>query len=98
MYKIFLVIQIGLIVILSSILKYQTPDFKDTNWDIVLFLTPYGIINNYVNKNASVMWSFYSDISTGQLQISNFQIILSAAVYFSMIFSVMLFIKREKSN
>ena len=88
MGKTFLAVQLGLVITISAISKYQIPDFKDVNWDIVLFLTPYGIINNFINKENTVMWSFYSDISPGQIQLSTLQIFTSLAVYFFMAGSV----------
>jgi hypothetical protein len=96
MKKNFLCIQALLILMLSLILKYQPPDFKDTNWDIIVFLTPYGIINNFLDKNRTVMWSFYSDISSGQIQLNNLQIILAVAIYLLMVYSTFSYFKREK--
>lgn len=81
---------------LSIVLNYKPPDFNEVNWDIVLFLTPYGIIHNFINKNNTVLWSFYSDISTGQLQITENQNYLSILIYFLMVISVVLYFKNER--
>lgn len=89
-------IQASLILALSVILKYQPPDFKDTNWDIALFLTPQGIINNYLKKDQTVMWSFYSDISPGQHQPNDIQILLAIAVYTLMICSAAYYFNSER--
>lgn len=96
MHKNLFFIQSGLILILSAILKYQPPNFNEVNWDIVLFLTPYGIINNFFNKDTTVMWSFYSDISTGQIHPTNTQILLSIGLYITLVLSVSKYVNNER--
>lgn len=66
---------------LALISEYPVPDFSQGNWDTTLFLTPYGIINNHLHKDTSVLWTFYSDISSGNLELSLTKMLLMAAIY-----------------
>ena len=88
MSKKFLYLHVILISILSMIAKYNVPELSEANWDTVLFLTPFGIINNYFHKEESALWTFYTDTSAGQLQLSTWQIILMSLVYLSLIVHV----------
>jgi hypothetical protein len=47
---------------------YSIPDFSDSNWSTALFLTPSGIIENFVRDNA--IKTFYFDPSRGQGNLS----------------------------
>lgn len=91
----FIIIQLLLISSLSTVLRYPKPDFKDANWDIAMFLTPFGIIKNYFEKDTTVMWSFYSDISTGQVNLTSMQMMMFAAVYVLLLSKVILYIRTE---
>ena len=86
-------IQLFFIFCLSSIANYEVPDLRQSNWDTVLFLTPYGIISNYLHKESSVLWTFYADTSPGQLNLSLTQIGTMLVVYVVMLFSVVYFLK-----
>lgn len=59
-------LQLLLLVLLAALSAYPAPDFTDTNWDIVLFLTPIGILKNLIAANPALR-SFYFDISSGQV-------------------------------
>ena len=89
----FITIQLLFIFCLANIASYQIPDLRQSNWDTVLFLTPYGIISNYLHQKSSVLWSFYSDTSAGQLDLNLNQINAMIAVYSLMLFSVFYFLK-----
>lgn len=82
-----------LIFIISAISQYSIPDLNQANWDTVLFLTPYGIINNYLNKESSVLWTFYSDVSDGQNKLSLINFLMIAAVYVLLLLNVYNFFK-----
>ena len=71
MSKKFLAIHFVLMALLAAAAGYRVPDLSRANWDTVLFLTPYGILNNYFSQN--VLWSFYGDISAGQLELGGMQ-------------------------
>lgn len=89
----FLPIQIFIMTVLSSVAAYTVPDLSQSNWDTVLFLTPYGLINNFLNRKSTVMWSFYSDISAGQLELSQNQVLLMAVVYTLLLTHVIYFLR-----
>lgn len=93
-----LAIQIVIIYLLSCFANYHIPDVSQINWDIALFLTPYGIVNNFLNRNTSVMWSFYTDISKGQLQLNQNQIILMSTLYVFLIFNLLCTFKKKPRN
>lgn len=86
-------IHLLLISILSSIASYRIPDLSQSNWDTVLFLTPYGIISNYLHQNSSVLWTFYGDPSAGQLNLSLSQFSAMILVYLIMLISAAYLIK-----
>lgn len=85
MPKKFLVIQLFLISILAIISQYQIPDLTDSSWSTALFLTPSGIITNYLNKDNSVLWSFYMDPSEGQINLSSMQLLGMLLTYLMMV-------------
>lgn len=85
-YK-FLGIQLFLISLLSLISGYQIPDLNDSNWQTAMFLTPYGIIDNFLHKDQSVLWTFYFDASAGQTQLSTMSSFSMLVVYFVLLFS-----------
>lgn len=93
MSKRFLVIQFVLISLLAVISHYQVPDLTDSNWTTALFLTPSGIISNYINRDTTVIWSFYSDPSEGQISLSSLQMFGMLFVYLLMINSVIMGLK-----
>jgi hypothetical protein len=96
MLKYVIYFQSVFVLFLSIIVKYIPPDFTDVNWDIVLFLTPFGIIKNYIEKDNTVMWSFYFDTSTGQIHLTTFQMILGMIAYLIMVCSAICFFKNER--
>ncbi len=81
----FISIQIFLILALSGLSIYQIPDLSEVDWQTVLFLTPYGIVSNFIHRQDSVMWSFYSDISSGQLDLSTGSKLGMAVIFILMI-------------
>lgn len=95
MKKPFIFIQLFFITMISIVMNYKMPDLEKTNWDIVLFLTPFGIVSNYFNKDSSVMWSFYSDISRTQIDLSSDQIIYFFYIYLAMLMTSVIIIKSE---
>lgn len=54
---------------IALITSYKLPDLSEANWDTVLFLTPLGIIKNFMDKSP-VLRSFYFDYSKGQVSLS----------------------------
>ncbi len=67
--------QIVCLVGISFLSHYKIPDLSDTTWDSALFLTPVGILKNFMNKSP-VMRSFYSDFSSGQTTLASWQLAL----------------------
>lgn len=72
--------QTALLTILAGASQYPPPDFSESNWDIVLFLTPLGILKNLLAVSPALR-SFYLDISTGQTQMASQQLIFMGLVY-----------------
>lgn len=70
-----IILQLILLSALSVVSAYPAPDFKNVDWDIVLFLTPVGILKN-LTAASPVLRSFYLDISTDQVSLSPFQLVL----------------------
>ena len=93
MWKWFLSLQILFLTVFSSIASYQVPDLSQANWDTVLFLTPYGILHNFLNQENSVLWSFYGDLSTGQIELSQNQVLLMVIVYILLFMHVIYFLR-----
>ncbi len=60
---------------ISLVSDYHVPDLTESNWETVLFLTPLGIIKNFLSTNP-VMRSFYRDYSPGQMLLTNWQLVL----------------------
>ena len=71
-YFLFL-IQIIFLLGISLVSNYHLPDLTSANWSTVLFLTPIGIMKNFVDTNP-VMKSFYSDYSKGQVSLNDFRV------------------------
>lgn len=78
------VLQLLLIGLVSVVSQYPVPDFKDSNWDVVLFLTPLGILKNLL-ADSPVLRSFYLDISNGQSKVDLTQSIFMAAFFVLML-------------
>lgn len=97
MFK-FGVIQISLILGLALVSGYQVPDLSQANWDTALFLTPSGIIQNYLNQDTSVLWSFYGDPSSGQVSFSTINGIMMLALYLGLLLSAWLFLKNPENR
>lgn len=90
----FLFLQLVLITLLALISGYQVPDLSQSNWETVLFLTPAGMVQNYLSANP-VMRSFYADISSGQNQMSLSRMGLMVVCYIGLLLNVYLFLKKE---
>lgn len=67
----FYILQMFLILGLSLASGYSLPDFSDSNWDTVLFLSPYGIVSNFFYE--TTLKSFYFDLSRGQGDLSDWR-------------------------
>ncbi len=91
----FALTQISLILGLALASGYQVPDLSQANWSTVLFLTPAGIVQNYLEKNSSVLWSFYSDISSGQ-SFSLGQGLLMTGLYLGLMISAWIFLRKPE--
>lgn len=76
-------IQLALIIALAGASAYRLPDLQNSNWQTVLFLTPLGIIQNHLDTR-SVIRTFYSEVSAGQLALSPTSIALMVAIYAAM--------------
>lgn len=79
-FRHFFVAQLVLLIGLSAISGFKIPNFKDANWDTVLFLTPIGILKNFTADNP-VLRSFYLDISAGQTEFAPWQWAAVSVVY-----------------
>lgn len=86
------------ILLISIVANYNVPNLDDANWDTVLFLTPYGIFHNFLNADNSVLWTFYFDVSAGQINLNLFQSILIAVIYIFMIASFYFILSERKSR
>lgn len=64
---------------ISFLSDYKIPDLSETTWDSALFLTPIGILKNYINESP-VLRSFYGDLSKGQTALTSWQIALITVV------------------
>ena len=85
----FLGIQIFLITTLAALSQYKIPDFSQSSWQIARFLTPYGIVENYIYKNNSVMWSFYKDISENPIAFS--EVAIGAMIFTYLLLAISAF-------
>lgn len=82
-----LYIHLTLIACISLISQYQIQSLNDINWDIALFLTPYGIVKNWFNRETQVLWQFYFDPAQLQTQLSLSQTALMISVYLCLLLS-----------
>ncbi|RYZ63474.1 MAG: hypothetical protein EOP05_23510 [Proteobacteria bacterium] len=78
---------------LSAISGFKIPDFKDANWDTVLFLTPIGILKNSTAES-SALRSFYIDISSGQTSFETWQWVAVTSIYLAVAIFGLLFLKK----
>lgn len=62
----FLLGQCFLLTVMAVISGYGLPNLAETNWQTVLFLTPWGLIQNFLSTSP-VMRSFYFETSAGQI-------------------------------
>ncbi len=85
--------QIALISVISFVSKFSIPEFKDANWDTVLFLTPIGILKNFT-ADSSALRSFYVDVSSGQIQFEAWQWAAVTGLYLIAAFAGVLFLRR----
>jgi hypothetical protein len=70
----FIIFQAFCLTGVALVTSYQVPDLSDSNWDTVLFLTPIGIIKNFLDENP-LMRSFYFDSSPGIVILSGWKIL-----------------------
>ena len=74
------VVQLALILGIAAVSAYRLPDFHDSNWQTVLFLTPFGLIANHLDSSSAIA-TFYSDKSPGQLGLGPSQTALLAVMW-----------------
>lgn len=79
-----LVLQLLLIFLVAVVSAYELPDFSQINEDIALFLTPYGITKNLLDKE-SLLRPFYFEQSTGQNQLTPLKFTLLGLLYVIML-------------
>lgn len=91
--RLFFLLQLALLLTLSLLSGFKFPEFKDTNWDTTLFLTPIGIIKNFTADNGALR-SFYADISAGQVQFETWQWAAIFGVYLASAFAGAIYIRR----
>lgn len=75
-----IIFQAALICLLAAASAFPAPEFADANWDIVLFLTPVGILKNLLAANPALR-SFYLDVSAGQSALTVAQALFMALIY-----------------
>jgi hypothetical protein len=78
--------QAALLSLLAGASAYPAPDFTESSWDIVLFLTPIGIIKNLLAASPALR-SFYLDISQGQVALSGPQIMFMGIIYILLVWN-----------
>lgn len=80
---------------LALVSQYQIQNLSDINWDIALFLTPWGIVENWSSRDSHVLWQFYFDQAQPQTQLSTSQFILMISIYLCLLLSAKNIIKDE---
>lgn len=73
-------IQMFCILGITYVSGYKVPDLKEANWDIALFLTPIGMLENFMAESP-LMRSFYSDIIPSRLHFSSGQFLIIALLF-----------------
>lgn len=81
-----LALQFVLIFLVAVVSAYEVPDFSQLNQDVVLFLTPFGIVKNHFDSD-SLLRPFYSEISSGQNQITTLRMALLAMLWLILVFN-----------
>ena len=93
----FLIIQFLLLAFLALASGYQIPDLSDSNWQTVLFLTPFGIVQNHLGPESPIR-GFYSHVTQAHVEFSAFEIAALAAGYVGLVFNSIVFLKAERSG
>lgn len=88
-------IQVALLALLALVSGYQVPDFSDSNWLTVMFLTPSGILSNHLDTD-SVIRSFYDDISGGQVSLSLSQTAFMIVIYLGLVANLVMLMRQRK--
>ena len=70
--KLKVLFQVFLLALIAAVSGLDIPSFAQSSWDIVLFLTPLGILKNLLAASP-VLRSFYLDISPGQTPLTFIQ-------------------------
>jgi hypothetical protein len=91
--SLFFAAQFGLLAVLSAVSGFSFPNFKDANWDTVLFLTPIGILKNFTAES-SALRSFYLDISAGQTTFGIYEWIAVSVLYLAAAIAGVLFLRK----
>lgn len=64
---------------MAAVARYHLPEFADSSWDTVLFLTPYGIARNFISPGA--ITSFYGEISPGNAMLDTLRLATVGMLY-----------------
>ena len=65
-----LFIHLIVVALVSLSSHYPIPSFSDSDWTTVLFLTPLGIISNFIKGDPALL-SFYKDASRGNIALES---------------------------
>jgi hypothetical protein len=84
-------LQLALILGIAAVSGYHLPDFRDSNWQTVLFLTPWGLVANNLEPNSAIA-TFYGDKSPGQLGLGPSQAALLGVLWAMGLVNFVLFI------
>lgn len=91
-----LAVQLLLLGLLALVSGYRIPDFNDSNWLTVMFLTPSGIVTNHLDSE-SVIRSFYGEISSGQVTLNFSQIAFMTLIYVGLVANLFWLLKSNRS-
>jgi hypothetical protein len=80
----FALIHLSALALLSYFSSYQIPGFNDADWTTVLFLTPLGIVINFV-QGRSALLSFYGDPSQGNVHPSALGWLMMSICYLTLL-------------
>ncbi|MBX3017083.1 MAG: hypothetical protein KF767_04285 [Bdellovibrionaceae bacterium] len=78
--KLRIVYQVCLLALIAAASGLVSPDFTQSSWDIVLFLTPVGLLKNFLAASP-VLRSFYFDLSPGQTPLTLAQTVFLSVLY-----------------
>ncbi len=73
------------IFLISQVSAYKVPDLTKVNWDIVFFLTPFGLLHNLMDSAAPIR-AFYSRPG-GQVALSGLQWAALALIFGAMVWN-----------